>query len=172
MPWITKADDLLVVFRNDRFETVPLPGVPRSLRIHTVLCGSEGNVWLGTVGAGLLHLSRGKVFHYTKQDGLPSDSVSQLLEGDDGYLWGGTLRGIFRVSTTALDMRSKGVDPPLLFQNYDHSDGLPTAECSGGLQPACWKAGDGRLWFSTSTSAVVVDPKQVRKNLHAPHRRH
>lgn len=167
-PWIAKADDLLVVFRNGRFETIPLPGIPRSLRIHTILCGTEGNVWIGTVGAGLLHLFRGKVFHYTKEDGLPSDSVSQLLEGDDGYLWGGTLQGIFRVSTTALDMRSKGVSPSVLFQNYDHSDGLPTAECSGGLQPACWKAGDGKLWFSTSTSAVVVDPKQVRKNLAPP----
>ena len=168
VPWIAKADDLLVVFKNGRFENVPLPGIPPSLRIYTVLCGTNDNVWLGTVGAGLLHLSRGRMFHYTKEDGLPSDSVSQLLEGDDGFLWGGTLQGIFRVSTTALDMRTKGVDHPMLFQNYDHSDGLPTAECSGGLQPACWKAGDGRLWFSTSTSAVVVDPGQVRKNLAPP----
>lgn len=166
--WIAKADDLLQVYRDGRFETIPLPGVSHSLRIHTVLCGSEGNVWLGTVGAGLIHLSRGKVFTYTRKDGLPSNSVSQLLEGDDGCLWGGTLQGIFRVSTTALDMRSKGISPSVLFQNYDHSDGLPTAECSGGLQPACWKANDGKLWFSTSTNAVVVDPKQVRINLAPP----
>ena len=168
VPWVAKADDLLQVYRDGRFETIPLPGVSHNLRIHTVLCGSQDNVWLGTVGAGLIHLSRGKVFAYTRKDGLPSDSVTQLLEGDDGYLWGGTLQGIFRVSTTALDMRSKGVSPSVLFQNYDHSDGLPTAECSGGLQPACWKANDGKLWFSTSTSAVVVDPRQVRINLTPP----
>lgn len=168
MPWIAKAEDLLVVFRNDRFETIPMPGVSRSLRIYTVLCGSEGSVWLGTVGGGLLQLSHGRLLRYTKEDGLPSDSVSQLLESDDGYLWGGTLQGIFRVSITALDMHSKGVQNPVLFQNYDHTDGLPTAECSGGLQPACWKASDGKLWFSTSTCAIVVDPKQVRKNFTPP----
>jgi signal transduction histidine kinase/ligand-binding sensor domain-containing protein len=168
VPWIAKADDLLVVFRDGRFETVPMPGISRSLRIYTVLCGSNGNVWLGTVGAGLLHISQGKLFQYTKQDGLPSDSISQLLEGDEGYLWGGTLQGIFRVSTAELDMSSAGVRRTVLFQNYDHSDGLPTAECSGGLQPSCWKASDGKLWFSTSTSAVVVDPKQIHQNLTPP----
>lgn len=168
VPWIAKADDLLVVFRDGRFETVPMPGISPDLRIYTVLCGSKGNVWLGTVGAGLLHLTDDKLFQYTTEDGLPSDSISQLLESDDGYLWGGTRQGIFRVSISSLEMPAKGIQPTELFQNYDHSDGLPTAECSGGLQPSCWKASDGKLWFSTSTCAVVIDPKQLQKNLTPP----
>jgi signal transduction histidine kinase/ligand-binding sensor domain-containing protein len=167
-PWIAKADDLLMVFRDGRFTPIPLPGVSSRLRVYSVLCGVDDNIWLGTVGGGLLHLARGKLFQYTTEDGLPSDSVTQLIEDDDGHLWGGTLQGIFRVSTTALDMHSKGVRTPVLFQNYGHSDGLPTAECSGGLQPACWKASDGRLWFSTSASAVVVDPRKVTKSLAPP----
>jgi ligand-binding sensor domain-containing protein/signal transduction histidine kinase len=166
--WIGKANDTLTVFRNGRFQTVPIPGVVPSMRIHSVLCGSADNVWIGTVGAGLLHLTRGKVFRYTENDGLPGNSVTQLLEDDEGFLWGGTHRGIFRVSTTALDMRSKGVQTPFLFRSYSHADGLPAAECSGGFQPACWKAGNGNLWFATTKGAVSVDPKQVRKNYNPP----
>ncbi len=166
--WIAKAYDILTVYRNDRFENVPLPGVPPSLRVNTVHCGSDGNVWVGTVGGGLLHLTNGHLFRYTTDDGLPANSITQLLEDDEGFLWGGTHRGIFRASTTAMDMHAKGVTTPVLFQNYGHTDGLPTAECPGGLQPACWKARDGRLWFSTSANAVVVDPKQVRRNLFPP----
>ncbi|MCB1131683.1 MAG: hypothetical protein KDN05_11170, partial [Verrucomicrobiae bacterium] len=167
--WIAKADDLVVVYRNGRFETIPLPGISSRMRIHTLLCGADGSVYVGTVGGGLLHLTRGKMLQYTTDDGLPGDSIPQLLEDDNGFLWGGTHRGIFRVSTTALDMRSKDVTPPFLFHIYGHSDGLPEAECSGGLQPACWKASDGNLWFSTVAGAVRVDPDDVTKNIHPPH---
>lgn len=167
-PWIAIADDLLVVYRDGRFTRVDLPGVSRSLRIYTLLCGAEDEVWIGTVGGGLLHHSRGRLRRYTTADGLPSNSISQLLADDNGFLWGGTYRGIFRVSTTALDMRSKGVKQPFIFHNYGQSDGLPAVECSGGLQPACWKANDGQLWFSTSSGAVRIDPRFVRKNLSPP----
>jgi signal transduction histidine kinase/ligand-binding sensor domain-containing protein len=167
-PWIAKADDILVAYRKGRFETIPLPGISTQLRIHTLLCGSDGSVYIGTVGGGLLHVTRGRVFRYTTDDGLPGNSVPQLLEDHHGFLWGGTHRGIFRVSTTALDMRSKGVAPPFLFHTYGHSDGLPEAECSGGLQPACWKDSNRHLWFSTMAGAVTVNPDDVAKNLHAP----
>jgi signal transduction histidine kinase len=133
-----------------------------------VVTGKNGNVWLGTIGDGLIHLVDGKVFRYAAEDGLPGNSVTQLIEDDFGFLWGGTYQGIFRVSTTALEMLATGVRPPLIFQTFGPSDGLTTAECSGGLQPACWKARDGQLWFSTSGGAVRIDPKRVTKNPYPP----
>jgi signal transduction histidine kinase/ligand-binding sensor domain-containing protein len=166
-PWIVKGQELLV-YRNGRFSPVPLPGVAITLRINTVLCGADGSVYIGIVGGGLLHLTRDQLFRYGPKDGLPGNSVTQLLEDSHGYLWGGTHQGIFRVSTTSLDMRSKGMNPPRMFQIFDQSDGLPAAECRGGFQPACWKARDGRLWFSTSACAVVIDPNEIRKNHAAP----
>jgi signal transduction histidine kinase/ligand-binding sensor domain-containing protein len=167
-PWIAKAEDLLTVYRGGRFEIIPTPGLSPSLWINSVVTGRDGNVWLGTIGDGLIHLVDGKIFRYTEDDGLPGNSVTQLIEDDFGFLWGGTYQGIFRVSTTALQMLSTGVRPPLLFQTFGPSDGLTTAECSGGLQPACWKARDGQLWFSTSGGAVRIDPKRVTKNPYQP----
>ncbi len=167
-PWVAKAEDLLTVYRDGRFERVPTPGLSPSLWINSVVTGKNGNVWLGTIGDGLIHLVDGKIFRYTTEDGLPGNSVTQLIEDDLGFLWGGTYQGIFRVSTTALEMLSSGVHPPLLFQNFGPSDGLTTAECSGGLQPACWKARDGHLWFSTSGGAVRINPKRVTKNPYSP----
>lgn len=167
-PWIAKAEDLLTVYRNDRFESFPLPGLSSSLWINTVVCGKRGDVFLGTIGDGLFHLTGGKVRRYTTEDGLPGNSVTQLIEDDLGYLWGGTLRGIFRVSTHSLDRQAKSGEAQHLFENFDHSDGMITAECSGGLQPACWKARDGRIWFSTSGGAVRIDPAKVRANTAPP----
>jgi signal transduction histidine kinase len=167
-PWIAKAEDLLTVYRNGRFETIPTPGLSPSLWINSVVTGKDGDAWLGTIGDGLIHLVDGKVVRYTTDDGLPGNSVTQLIEDDFGFLWGGTYQGIFRVSIAALKMLSTGAVPPMLFQNFGPSDGLTTAECSGGLQPACWNARDGQLWFSTSGGAVRIDPKRVIKNPYAP----
>ena len=40
-------------------------------------------------------------------------------------------------------------------------DGLPSLECSDGYQPACLRANDGRLWFSTAKGVVSVDPDEL-----------
>ncbi len=166
--WVAKADERLVRYRGGRFEPVALPGVRDGIRIYSLLSDDAGNVLLGTVGDGLIHLREGRVFQYGTAEGLPGSSVSQLLADDAGYVWGGTQQGIFRVSTSALAMAAKGVGQPFLFQTYDDSDGLPAAECSGGVQPACWKSADGHLWFSTTAGAVEVDPAEVRKNMVPP----
>jgi Y_Y_Y domain/Histidine kinase/Histidine kinase-, DNA gyrase B-, and HSP90-like ATPase len=50
------------------------------------------------------------------------------------------------------------------FITYGKSDGLPALECSGGSQPACWRAHDGHLWFTTVRGAVWVDPASARVN--------
>jgi hypothetical protein len=42
------------------------------------------------------------------------------------------------------------------------ADGLKSPECNGGVQPAAWKARDGRLWFATMRGATVVDPARLR----------
>src|SRR4029077_7030545 len=45
---------------------------------------------------------------------------------------------------------------------------MPTLECSGGMQPSGCKTDDGRLWFPTSKGLVVVNPKDIKKNLLPP----
>ena len=44
---------------------------------------------------------------------------------------------------------------------YGINDGMPTIECSEGLQPAGCRTADGRLWFPTSKGLVAVDPLGV-----------
>jgi signal transduction histidine kinase len=41
---------------------------------------------------------------------------------------------------------------------------MPTLQCSGGSQPAGCRSADGRLWFSTITGLVSVDPNNVWTN--------
>ena len=45
---------------------------------------------------------------------------------------------------------------------------MPSLECSGSYQPACWRARDGRLWFATQAGAVAIQPGEVTQNLKPP----
>src|SRR5439155_15012962 len=48
------------------------------------------------------------------------------------------------------------------YQLYGRHDGMASVECSDSYQPACWRAADGRLWFSTVSGGVTwVDPNEA-----------
>jgi signal transduction histidine kinase len=44
------------------------------------------------------------------------------------------------------------------------ADGLKTAQCEGGTQPAGWKGRDGTLWFPTASGVASILPGRIRKN--------
>ncbi len=54
------------------------------------------------------------------------------------------------------------------FLTYGINDGLPTLECSEGMQSAGAKTADGRLWFPTAKGLVAVDPAGVQTNPRPP----
>ena len=127
----------------------------------------DGVLWIGTLGGGFLRFKDGHFTRFTTRDGLPNEHVSQILEDDRGQLWLGTRAGISRVKKSELTNFANGGNEPINFITYGRSDGLPTIECSGGIQPACWKSRDGRLWFSTAKGPVWVNPSALNLN-HLP----
>lgn len=124
----------------------------------------DGVLWIGTLGGGLLRFADGRFTRFTAHEGLPNEHVSQILEDDRARLWLGTRAGIVRVSKRELNEAARGGKAAPTFLTYGKSDGLPTLECSGGSQPNCWRARDGRLWFTTAKGAVWVEPSALRLN--------
>jgi signal transduction histidine kinase/ligand-binding sensor domain-containing protein len=159
--WLGNAGAHLSRYRNGRFENWQ-DGPVLDLLIYTVLPDGDDTVWLGSGGGGLLRWRDGKFFRYSIEHGLPSDSVSQLLDDGLGFLWGGTRQGIFRVNKQALHEVADGLAKGAAFNLYSRDDGLPSNECSAGLQPAALRASDGRLWFSTIRGAVAVNPAAAK----------
>ena len=76
--------------------------------------------------------------------------------------------GIIRADKAELDSCADGQVEEVHCLAYGVSDGLPTLECSGGLQPAGCRTADGRLWFPTSKGLGVVDPQNVITNQFPP----
>jgi signal transduction histidine kinase/ligand-binding sensor domain-containing protein/CheY-like chemotaxis protein/AraC-like DNA-binding protein len=103
--------------------------------IRAMLEDKKGNFWIGTEGGGLLLYNRqAKSFkRYTDADGLPGNSVLNLLEDESGRIWLSTFNGI-------------SVFEPQLnkFKNYVAADGLQSNQFNYN---AALKLASGELLF-------------------------
>jgi signal transduction histidine kinase/ligand-binding sensor domain-containing protein len=124
----------------------------------------EGALWIGTFGGGLCRLKQGRFAVINRDQGLPNSVISHIEEDGRGYFWMSSHGGILRVSHTELNACADGKTNVVSCLVYGINDGLPTLECSGGLQPAGCRTADGRLWFPTSKGLVAVDPQNVENN--------
>jgi ligand-binding sensor domain-containing protein/signal transduction histidine kinase len=82
--------------RFDGLTFTPLELLPNAAE-PSVLClcaAKDGSLWLGTEERGLYHLHNGRLSHYGKDEGLPSDTVTQVQETSDGSVWIGLYEGV------------------------------------------------------------------------------
>ncbi len=138
-------------------------GLP-SDAIQCLLADDDGALWIGTADRGLSRFKDGRFSHIGLSEGLADNVICYILDDGLGYLWLSTHHGLQRVAKEQLNRCADGLIPAVASQIYDHSDGLPTIEFTGGLQAAGCKTADGRLWFATSKGVVSVDPARIAPN--------
>ena len=124
----------------------------------------HGALWIGTFGDGLCRLKDGKFSVIDVAEGLPNSVIGHIEDDGGGYFWISSHGGILRAAKQELNDCADGKTKSVPFLTYGINDGLPTIECSEGLQPAGCRTADGRLWFPTSKGLVVVNPNEVRIN--------
>ena len=120
---------------------------------------AAGMLWMGTAGGGLSCWRNNHLATFTTREGLPDDTISQILEDDMGRLWLGSNRGIACVSKAELAELAAGKLTVIYPQAYGRAEGMVSEECTGGYFPAGLKMKAGRLSFSTLKGIVVVDPR-------------
>jgi signal transduction histidine kinase len=119
---------------------------------------AAGTLWIGTAGGGLAWLEEGRFHSVDARQGLGDSVVSQILEDGQGDLWLGCNRGIMRLSKGELRDVASGKAAAVHPLVLDESDGILTAECTGGYSPAGLRSRSGALYFSTVRGVVAVDP--------------
>ncbi len=122
---------------------------------------AAGVLWIGTFDNGLRRWQNGKLTAYTTRTGLFSNGVFAILEDARGSFWLSSNRGISRVSRRDLNAVAEGHRARVIAVAYGPNDGMLTAECNGGFQPAGLRTSDGRLWFPTQEGIVSIDPERA-----------
>lgn len=122
--------------------------------VATISIGSRGEVFAGTT-SGLVILHDKDMIRIGRGEGLPADTVLQVVEAPDGALWVVTAGGLCRIPPDQRDAieqhRAKRVDP----QRFTEQDGLPSRDFLPLSQVLGLRASDGRLWFETSRGPAV-----------------
>src|SRR5439155_10391788 len=94
----------------------------------------------------------------TRHEGLPDNTISQILEDEAGNLWLGGDHGIACIKKVDLLQAATGKSRPLSARFFGRADGLPSEECTTGFFPAGLKIKSELLWFSTSMGVVATQP--------------
>jgi len=161
--WLGMQDGELRQLRNDRFIQYNFPDRKKA-RFVALSPDSDGVVWIGTIGAGLLRFQGGRFTSLKLNAGPPSEFISQILDDHCGKLWLGTRGGVVQVSKQNLEQFARGDLKTVPCTAYGKFDGLPSVDCYVRGQPACWRDREGRLWFSTEKGAVWVKPDEIPFN--------
>jgi len=128
----------------------------------------DGTLWIGTSGGGLNRMRNDSFAAITHTNGLADNVICHIEDDNRGYFWMSSHNGIMRIAKAELNACADGQTNWVDCLTYGRGEGLPTLECSGGMQPAGCKTADGRLWFPTSKGLVAIDPSDVKKNQLAP----
>lgn len=73
------------------------PGDSNHSAITSLMTDSKGNLWIGTYLGGLKKYSEGRFEYWNTGNGLSSNNIWAILEGNDGKIWLGTLDGGLQV---------------------------------------------------------------------------
>jgi ligand-binding sensor domain-containing protein len=75
---------------NAEFKTSGKPGPGTLARIYAISEDNSGNLWIGTVDAGVWRLSGNRLINYTTEHGLSSNAVNTIYKDNKAELWFGT----------------------------------------------------------------------------------
>jgi signal transduction histidine kinase len=123
--------------------------------------GSHNTLWVGTAKGGLCRWRDGQFLTFTSREGLPDDTVLQIVEDDYGRLWLGSSRGIACISKHDLEDVAAGRTSMLYPHIYGRAEGISSEECATGFFPAGLETKSGLVWFSTLKGAVVIDSSHL-----------
>lgn len=125
-------------YDGETFTNVTLTEDLRRFRGFSVLEDRAGNVWLGSLGAGVYRYDGESFTNFTTRDGMGNDTVLAIFEDRDGNVWFGG-HGL-----TKYDGET--------FTSFDESDGFTSQDVH-----AIDQSPDGDLWLGTRGALFRFD---------------
>ena len=99
----------------------------------------DGNLWIGTYGAGLMKYNGRSYKYYTTEDGLSHNYIHCMLQDSKGTIWFGTGAGV-----NAFDGEK--------FTHYGPADGFCNSYIGSIVEDKA-----GNIWFGTDRCIVKYD---------------
>jgi len=174
VPPLGEHEKSALLSSGDRRVPGPANRPLRRSNASPILRDRDGGVWVGTPDRGLIHFHQGRTDVFSEVDGLSGDTVTALLQDQEGDIWAVTTNGIdrFREYAVANISVKQGLSSVNSVAIVGAKDGSVWVATYNGLNR--WKDGrigvllrpgssgapkgvpyslfedsGGRLWFST-----------------------
>lgn len=135
------------------------PEDPNSLSANFVVSlyeDSRGYLWVGSDGGGLnrFDYDTQNFTAYTSEDGLPDDSVTSIVEDEQGDLWLSTHKGLSRFEVEEESFHNFNMQHGLGGNLYNRNTGLKTQQ--------------DEILFGSSKGFVLFKPEELEPNPYPP----
>jgi ligand-binding sensor domain-containing protein/signal transduction histidine kinase len=151
--WIGASAHLFHI-RSGAAQPVEFAQLPK-VRIRTLLRGRKGDWWVGTGGAGIVHISHGKTERFDAERGLCNDFVRAILESRDGSVWVGTDGGLTHITAkrSIIYEPANGLAYFSITSLFEDRDGNIWVGTSRGLS----RLVDGSIMHDATTEALAQE---------------
>jgi len=136
-------------------------------RVNALKRDSDNTLWAATDG-GLSRIKDGHVATLTSKNGLPCDTIHDLIDDDSQSFWLYTACGLVRVARSELDAWAGDPQRKIRVTVFDSSDGIRSHAGVYYPAPRVAKTVDGKLWFLPLDGVSVVDPNRLPFNTLPP----
>lgn len=157
--WIGSVEGASVL-EGGRVRHLPLP-THASARTVFAFRRIGDAVWLAT-DRGLFRERDGVLAPVGLEQGLPVDTVFQIVPDRLGNAWITSNRGMLRARLDELDAVADGRLARAAFERYDETDGMSNAQGNGSSSPSAILRADGSVWMATAGGVSAVDPARWR----------
>lgn len=125
--------------------------------VRSIFEDSKGRLWVGTEGMGIVLFNKQQlktIKRFTDSDGLCNNSVLNILEDSNGYLWLSTFHGLARFD---IDKQS--------FKNYYKEDGLQSNQFAYN---AAYRFSTGEIAFGGIKGFNIFNPTKLAVRTYQP----
>jgi signal transduction histidine kinase len=164
--WLGYKNGDIASYRSGELKVWPADNVS-SARVHGLLVDSNGTVFAATAKGLLVQRGASRKL-LAARNGLPCESIHDVLRDANQALWITSRCGIIQISNDALEQWLVNVDAQAVVTTrlFDVTDGVNPG--IGSFKPSAQMGPDGRLWFATGKVAQVIDPAAVKQRRTAP----
>lgn len=141
----------LYLFDKEKFTSLASINPLLKNQIIEMKKDSKGNLWIATIGAGVLILKDDKVIQLTKKNGLISDICSAIEKDEYENIWVGTPQGLSCIMKTGDAVSNWKI------KNITKNNGLNSNE----ITKLC--AYQNNLWVGTMSGISAVNISQITK---------
>jgi signal transduction histidine kinase/outer membrane protein assembly factor BamB len=95
------------------------------------------------------------------QDALKE--IMSISEDNNGKIWLSSNRGLFVTTREELQNYCKGLTRSVYYYKYDKTDGVPSVEFNGGLNPSSAVTENGYLVFNSMDGPIVFQQDSIKQ---------